>query len=127
MKKGKTLGQILDILLKIVYAFVILLSLYFIGEFVENVVYHYFILPLVSFITVFICGINVGKSLEKIKHNESVGFFTKSKEDNKNEKTEFIINDSIKITTNKKVLKEFKDGDKVHLKSFNYDDIDYKE
>ena len=127
MKKGKTFGQILDILLKIVYAFVILLSLYFIGEFVENVVFHYFILPLVSFVTVFICGINVGKSLEKIKHNESVGFFTKSKEENKNEKTEFIINDSVKITTNKKVLKEFKDGDKVHLKAFNYDDIDYKE
>lgn len=127
MKKGKTFGQILDILLKIIYAFIILLFLYFVGEFIENVVYHYFILPLVSFITVFICGVNVGKSLEKIKRGESVGFFTKSKGEVKNERTEFVINDNIRITTNKKVLKEFKDGDKVHLKAFNYDDIDNKE
>ena len=127
MKKGKTFGQILDILLKIIYAFIILLFLYFVGEFIENVVYHYFILPLVSFITVFICGVNVGKSLEKIKRGESVGFFTKSKGEVENERTEFVINDNIRITTNKKVLKEFKDGDKVHLKAFNYDDIDNKE
>ena len=73
----------------------------------------------------FVCGLNVGRSLEKIKHNESIGHFTRSKEDGiKNEKTEFVIRDNIKITTNKKVLKEFKDGDKVHLKTFNYDDID---
>lgn len=125
MKKSKTFSQILDILTKIVCAFIILFVLYLIGEFLEDFAYHYFVFPLVSFVTVFVCGLNVGRSLEKIKHNESIGHFTRSKEDGiKNEKTEFVIRDNIKITTNKKVLKEFKDGDKVHLKTFNYDDID---
>ena len=52
-------------------------SLYVISFLVNNFAYDYFIFPFASIIVVFICGINVGKSLEKIKNNKSIGFFTK--------------------------------------------------
>lgn len=65
----------------------------------------------------------MGKSLEKMKNNKSVGFFSKVKDVKNNDRTEFFINDRIQIITNKKILKEVQDGDTVHIKTFNYDDI----
>ena len=73
------------------------------------------------------CGVNVGKSLEKIKDNKSIGAFTKEKEKLKNdERTEFYVNDRIQIVTNKKILKEVQEGNKVHIKMFDYNEIEYK-
>ena len=76
------------------------------------------------------CGLNVGRSLEKIKRNEEIGFFTKRKKNVKEESyepTEFIVKDTTRIVTNKKILKEVQDGDKIHLKVFNYNDFENNE
>lgn len=129
MKKSYLFIQTLDILVKIILAFIILFICYLIGNFINDFAYHYFIFPLVSFVTIFVCGINVGRSLEKMKRNEPIGFFTRGLKNNEEVvgKTEFEIKDNVKITTNKKVLKEFKDGDSVHLKIFNYNDIEENE
>lgn len=123
MKKGKTLRQTCDIIIKILTAFMIVSVLYIISRFVNNFAYDYFVFPFLSMIIIFVCGINVGKALERIKNNISIGFFTKVKEIKNNEKTEFYINDKIQIVTNKKILKEVQDGDKVHIKTFNYNEI----
>lgn len=123
MKKGKTLRQTGDIIIKILTAFMVVSVLYVISKFVNNFAYDYFIFPFLSMIIIFVCGINVGKALERIKNNISIGFFTKVKEVKNSEKTEFYINDKIQIVTNKKILKEVQDGDKVHIKTFNYNEI----
>ena len=119
MRRGKTIGQFLDVLYKILIAFIIVFVLYFIGNFIETFAYDYFIFPFLSIIIIFVCGVNVGKSLEKIKHNESTGIFTKDiKKDTNENITEFIIEDTREIITNKKILKELEDGDKVHVKTY---------
>jgi len=126
MKKGKTIRQTLDILIKIFAAFVMVFVLYLISKSIEEFAYNYFIFPFISIIIIFICGINVGRSLEKIKKNKPIGFFTKTIEkENKETKTEFTIKDNYEIVTSKKILKEAEDGDKVHIKTFNYNDINF--
>lgn len=123
MKKGKTIRQTMDIFTKIVIAFVLVYLLFILSEIINNFAYDYFIFPFFSILIIFICGVNVGKSLERMKRNISIGYFSKSKDVNDNEKTEFYINDRIQIITNKKILKEVQDGDKVHIKTFNYNEI----
>lgn len=124
MKKGRIFNQMLDIIIKILIAFIIVFVLYLISKFVNNFAYDYFAFPLISMVIMFLCGVNVGKSLEKVKNKQCIGFFTKIKNDNHiNEKTEFYINDKIQIITNKKILKEVQEGDKVHIKTFNYNEI----
>lgn len=133
MIKLKFFRQTLDILVKIFSAFVIVFVFYFLGKIIEDFAFDYFIFPLVAVITIFVCGVNVGRSLEKLKTNEAIGFFTKNiKEESAEtfdptEKTEFIIKDTGRIVTNKKILKEVQDGDKIHLKVFNYDDFEQDE
>lgn len=118
MKKPRLIGQFMDVIYKIIIAFIIVFMLYFISRFVNSFAYEYFIFPFISIVVVFVCGINVGRSLEKIKHNESTGIFTKNKKQSENnEKTEFIIDDTREIITNKKILKELEDGDIVHVKT----------
>ena len=112
-----------DILIKILLAFLLVFGLFSFSEIINSFAYDYFVFPLISTIIIFVCGVNVGKSLERIKNNVSIGFFTKVKEVRNNEKTEFYINDNIQIVTNKKILKEVQDGDKVHIKTFNYNEI----
>lgn len=123
LKKGKIIRQTTDIFVKIVFAFILVFLLFILSEMINNFAYDYFVFPFLSIIIIFVCGVNVGKSLEKMKNNESIGFFTKIKAVENNEKTEFYINDKIQIITNKKILKEVEDGDKVHIKTFNYDEI----
>ena len=110
--------------MKIVLAFILVFGLFALSEIINYFAYDYFVFPFLSVLIIFVCGVNVGKSLERIKNNKSIGFFTKTKEISKNnDKTEFYINDRIQIVTNKKILKEVQDGDKVHIKTFNYNDI----
>ena len=133
MIKWKFFRQILDILTKIFSAFVIVFLFYFVGKIFEDFAYNYFIFPLVAVLTIFICGVNVGRSLEKLKTNDAIGFFTRNKKIgtvenlSTSEKTEFIIKDTSRIVTNKKILKEVQDGDKIHLKVFNYNDFENNE
>lgn len=122
MKKGSSLGAMLDISLKIIFSFAIVFAVYLVSKEVNNFAFSYFVFPFVSYIVIFICGINVGKSLEKIKNNESTGLFTRKK---KNEsRTEFKINERIMAYTNKKIIKQLENGDRVHVKAKNYDEID---
>ena len=127
MKKNGFLAQTLDILIKIFFAFIIVFSFYFVTLFVNSFAFDYFIFPLVAILTIFVCGVNVGKSLEKLKTNESIGFFTRKKNNKNNdyssEVTEFIVRDNNREITNKKILKEVKEGNQVHIKVFNYNDI----
>lgn len=124
MKKRQTFKQTLDILSKIFVAFFIVFILYKLNINVDVYAYNYFTFPLVSIIVIFICGINVGISLERIKDNKSIGFFTRINSKNKKEeKTEFVINEKSEIITSKKILKDSEKNDKVHIKIFNYDDI----
>lgn len=123
MRKRKTIRQTIDILVKIVVAFFLVFILFLFSEIINDFSYDYFIFPFLSIIIIFVCGVNVGKSLERIKNNSSIGFFTKEKDFKDNEKTVFYINDKIQIITNKKILKEVQDGDKVHIKTFNYDEL----
>lgn len=128
MGKGRFIGQLMDILLKIFSTFIIVFVLYFSTKIIKDFAYTYFIFPLVSIVIIFICGINVGKALEKVKRNEPIGFFTKRRNE-RNEKTdsvigtEFIIKDTRRVITNKKILKEVESGDKVHVKVNNYNEI----
>jgi len=125
MRKGRFFRQTIDVYMKILSAFIIVFILYFISEMVNHFAYDYFIFPLISITVIFMCGVKVGRSLEKIKINASIGYFTKddNKEDSYTKSTEFIINDNGREVTNKKILKEVRDGDKVHIKVFNYNDI----
>lgn len=128
MKKGKTFRQMLDIYTKIFIAFILVFIMYIIGKSINLFIYSYFIFPFLSIIIIFLCGVKVGKALEKIKDNKSIGVFTKEKETKKSDNnTEFVIKDEYEIITNKKILKEIEDGEKVHVKIFNYDDIYNKE
>ena len=66
--------------------------------------------------------------LEKMKTNDAIGYFTRKYKSVINgeddlEKTEFIVGDNRKIVTNKKIMKEVQDGDKVHIKVLNYNEI----
>ncbi len=122
MKKGSSLGAMLDISLKIIFSFAIVFAVYLVSKEVNNFAFSYFVFPFISYIVIFICGINVGKSLEKIKNNESTGLFTRKK---KNEsRTEFKINERIIAYTDKKIIKQLENGDRVHVKAKNYDEID---
>lgn len=128
MRRGKFLRQTLDIIIKVLSAFIIVFILYFISENINNYVYDYFIFPLIAITTIFVCGINVGRSLEKMKTNEAIGYFTRKYKtviagEADLEKTEFIVGDNRRIVTNKKILKEVQEGDKVHIKVLNYNDI----
>lgn len=118
MKKPGLIGQFMDVIYKIIIAFIIVFGLYFISKFVNSFAYEYFIFPFISVVVIFVCGINVGRALEKIKHNESTGIFTKQKKENDDGKgTEFIIDDTKEIITNKKILKELEEGEIVHVKT----------
>lgn len=122
MKKGSSLGAMLDISLKIIFSFAIVFAVYLVSKEVNNFAFSYFVFPFISYIVIFICGINVGKSLEKIKNNESTGLFTKKKKSEN--RTEFKINERIMAYTNKKIIKQLENGDRVHVKAKNYDEID---
>lgn len=118
MRKPRLIGQFMDVIYKIIIAFVIVFVFYFVSRFVNSFAYQYFIFPFMSVVVVFICGISVGRSLEKIKHNEPTGIFTRDKKESENTQiTEFIIDDTREIITNKKILKELEDGDIVHVKT----------
>ena len=99
--------------------------LYFSSKFVNNFAYDYFVFPLLSITIIFVCGVNVGRSLERIKTNQNLvmkhGGSIKKTETI--EKTEFIINDTNNINKSKKILKEVEEGDKIHIKVINYNDI----
>ena len=125
MKKAKLLRQTLDISVKIFSAFVIVFILYYLSNIIEDFSYNYFIFPLVSIIIIFVCGIKVGQALEKMKRNEAIGFFTKHMNTSKRryEQTEFTIHDTKRFGVNKKILKQYEDGDKIHIKVFNYNDV----
>lgn len=128
MKKGKFIRQLADILMKIFSAFIIVFILYFTTKIIKDFAYTYFVFPLISIVIIFVCGINVGRSLEKVKRNEPVGCFTKKiKVNNSNLDniigTEFIVKDTRRCITNKKILKEVEDGDKIHVKVTNYNEI----
>ena len=130
MTKAKFILQTMDILIKIFMAFIVVFVSYFVSEKINNYAYDYFMFPLISIITIFVCGINVGRSLEKLKTEEPIGFFTKKLLSNSKKisqtditNTEFIIRDNGRLVTNKKILKETVEGDKVHIKVFNYNDI----
>ena len=77
---------------------------------------------------IFICGVKIGIALERIKDNKPIGVFTKISENDKKKQivTEFTIRDNYEIVTKKKILKELEDGEKVHIKIFNYDEIEEK-
>ncbi len=122
MKKGSSLGAMLDISLKIIFSFAIVFAVYLVSKEVNSFAFSYFVFPFVSYIVIFICGINVGKSLEKIKNNESTGLFTRKKKSEN--RTEFKINERIMAYTNKKIIKQLENGDRVHVKAKNYDGID---
>lgn len=122
MKKSKSIRELLDIIIKIICPFIIVFIIYFISTKLNDYTFSYFVFPFVSCIVVFICGINVGKSLERIKNNEPIGMFTKNKTLNENI-TEFKINESITVKTDKKIIKQLENGERVHIKAKNYDDI----
>ena len=126
MRKAKTLKSSIDIFVKILTAFFVVFILYLVSKGINNFVYDYFFFPFISFIIVFICGINVGKGLERMKKNQQNKPY---QYDNFKEetKTEFHVNERVKIITNKKILKELEDGNIVHVKTFNYNEIDMEE
>ena len=128
MKKGKLLWQTLDIFSKIFFSFVLVFVLYYIGDIVNSFVYNYFVFPLVATTIIFLCGVNVGRSLERMKTNEAIGFFTRQGDCKKNvvtkrDETEFIAIDVQRPSANKKILKEVEEADKIHVKVFNYNDV----
>ncbi len=130
MRKGKTFEQLLDIILKVFGTFLFVFILYIISKKTNSFAYDYFIFPFISIIFIFMCGVNVGKCLEKIKRNEEIGFFTKNKKKKNQTKeiqTEFTINGKTEILPDKKILKEVKENDTIHIKVFNYDDVIGKE
>lgn len=120
MKKARLFGQFLDVIYKILFAFIIVFLLYFLGKILDSSSYDYFVFPFISVVIIFVCGVNVGKSLEKIKHHESSGVFTKSSDCNKKTEavTEFYVDDTRPIITNKKILKDLEEGNKVHIKTY---------
>lgn len=122
MKRGSSLGAMLDIMVKIIFSFAIVFAVYLVSKEVNNFAFSYFIFPFISYIVIFICGINVGKSLEKIRNNESTGIFTRKK--NNKGRTEFKINERIIAYTDKKIIKQLENGDRVHVKAKNYDELD---
>lgn len=125
MKNIGFVKQTADIFFKILISFIIVFLLYFSSEFVNNFAYDYFVFPLLAITVIFLCGVNVGRSLEKIKTNQNlvVKNNSASKKTETVGKTEFIINDTNNVSKNKKILKEVEDGDKIHIKVINYDDI----
>jgi len=123
MKKVNSLRGLIDITIKIVFSFAIVFCIYLVSKKVDNFAFSYFVFPFASYIIIFICGVNVGRSLEKIKNNESIGIFTKKKK-NDNQVTEFKINERIIAYTDKKIIKQLENGDRVHVKAKNYDEID---
>ena len=126
MKKGRIFSQMLDIIIKIMIAFVFVFVLYLISKLVNNFAYDYFIFPFLSIIIIFVCGVKVGIALERVRDNKSIGIFTKPKQEEQNLKeTEFTVKERTEIITNKKILKEDEE-DRVHVKSFNFDDIDHE-
>ena len=130
MNKGRTLKQTIDILAKIMISFIIVFVLYIISKIVNNFAYDYFIFPFISFIIVFICGINVGKGLEKMKVKSESNTFEISDARTENDlesKTIFHVNDKVEIVTNKKIIKELENGEIVHVKTFNYNEINLEE
>lgn len=123
MRKSKSIGELLDITIKVLLPFMIVFFIYFISEKINDFAFSYFIFPFISCIIVFVCGINVGKSLEKIKNNEPIGIFTKNKND-KSEITEFKINERLIVKTDKKIIKQLENGERVHIKAKNFDDLE---
>ena len=128
MKNMQFAKQTADIFFKILVSFIMVFVLYFISELVNNFIYNFFVFPLLSITIIFVCGVNVGRSLERISMNQNlIGTHKKNsiktKEKESLENTEFVINDTNNISKNKKILKEFKEGDKIHIKVINYDDI----
>ena len=77
MRKGRTIRQTIDIMTKILTTFVLVFVMYFSTKIINNFAYDYFVFPIAAIVSVFMCGVNVGKSLEKIKDNKSIGTFTK--------------------------------------------------
>lgn len=120
MKKTRIFGQFLDVIYKILFAFIIVFLLYFLGKLLNSSSYDYFVFPFIAVVIIFICGVDVGKSLEKMKHHESSGVFTKNNDNKKKETsiTEFYVDDTKQIITNKKVLKDLEEGNKVHIKTY---------
>ena len=128
LNKGRNLKPIIEILKKILISFSIVFVLYLISYLINNFAYDYFIFPFISFIVVFMCGIHVGKGLERMS-KKSKGYSLEDNDDSQygEDKTEFHVNDKVKIVTNKKIIKELENGEIIHVKTFNYNEINLEE
>jgi len=124
MKKNSTINQTVNIMIKILIAFIVVYLLYFIGEKTNNFTYDYFIFPLLAILVIFMCGIKVGRTLERMKYNQTKGTSFKN---NKDINTEFVVQERKAIITNKKVFNEKEFEEKVHKKVYDYDAINDKE
>lgn len=122
MKKGRFFRQMGDFFIKISVSFSIVLILYYFSKKIDNFAYDYFLFPSISITVIFLCGVNVGRSLERIKNNEKIGFLTKndSCESESKEITEFIVSEKFVMNTNKKVIEDKEET--IHKKVLNYDD-----
>lgn len=123
MKKKKIYKLLIDLMLKIIISFSLIFILYLLSKkIIVSYSYTYFIFPSLSIIIVFICGVNVGKTLERIRNNDERGFFIKNKSKNNTiEDSEYIISDTRQIITNKKILRQLEEGEKVHVKIHDID------
>ena len=127
--KRKTIRYTFDIFSKIFWSFLAVGIFYAISLFVNDFGYDYFIFPLVSFLIIFMCGVNVGKALEKMSKSTTIGHvsnYSVRAKNNKNvvDHTVFKVNeDTDRVVTTKKILKEVKEDDKIHIKVFNYNDL----
>lgn len=122
MKKSKTIRQFLDIFLKIAISFIVVFVFFYLTKFINSFAYNYFIFPFVSIIVIFICGVKVGRSLEKIKNNESTGIFTLTKNDGQFDNTEFTVKEIEVVNKDKKIIKQEDNEEKVHVKTFDIDE-----
>lgn len=124
MKKNSTINQTVNIMIKIFVAFIIVYFLYFLGEKTNNFTYDYFIFPILAILVIFICGVKVGRALERMKNSQTK---TNTVKNNKDVNTEFVIQERKAIITNKKVISEKYFEDKIHKKVYNYDNLSDKD
>ena len=122
MKKNYTFNQTINIISKILIAFILVYLLYYIGEKTNSFTYDYFIFPILAVLIIFICGVKVGRTLESMKTKQSKSINVKN-----NKNTEFIVPERVAIVTNKKVVSEKDFEEKVHKKIYDYDDVNNKE
>ena len=120
MKGSKKFWNYVDMCTQTMIFLVIIVTTYYICEYLERYIYRYTVFPFVAFVCVFTLGVMLGKALDRNSKGKPIGFFSKKMAKARKKKHAYIFSDDEETyIPHKQIVEEIKSGKIVHVKQYS--------